>query len=306
MNCRSNQGKDLLFADEQNPDMDDVLNIFEPLIGAWDLKWTGYNPDGSTQTELGEWFFFWALEGRIVQDIWIIPGLQNRGREGYPKGEYGTTLRYYDKKQQKWKASWFGPLQNSFPTFTINKTDEEIILESEPGDAIQRKWIFSQIQPDSFHWRSERLKDGNWHIDEKMHVVRKPTMRSEKTAIERIWHGWTSLENAIAYEELLKKEIFINIDKLDIEGYQGIRLLVRKHEQEVEFITIMRFDSIDAVKAFAGEDYEKSVVPGKAQKLLLHFDEKAAHYELKEELTIAEHLTSCSKKSPTSKLPCSR
>jgi heme-degrading monooxygenase HmoA len=286
MNCRSDQWKTLLFADEQNPDMDGILNIFEPLIGAWDLKWTGYYPDGNTQSEMGEWFFFWALEGRILQDLWIIPSLQNRGKEGYPKGEYGTTLRYYDKTLQKWKASWFGPLRNSFLTFTINKTDDEIILESESGTEMQRKWIFSQIQPDSFHWRSEQLRDDNWFLDQEMQVVRKPAMKSENTIIERIWHGWTNHENAIAYEELLKKEIFINIGKRDIKGYISIRLLVRKHEEEVEFITIMRFDSLDAVKAFAGEDYEKSVVPEKARKLLLHFDEKAAHYEIKEELTI--------------------
>lgn len=286
MECRNDEWKGLLFADEQNPDMESVLNIFEPLIGAWNLKWTGYFPDGSTQSETGEWFFFWALEGRIVQDIWIIPGLQNRGKEGYPEGEYGTTLRYYDKKQQLWKASWFGPLHNSFPTFTIRKTDDEIILESEPYAAMQRKWIFSQILPDSFHWRSEKMRDGEWLLEEEMQVIRKPAKRVGKAAIERIWHGWTSHENAKAYEELLKKEIFISIGKRDIEGYRGIRLLVRKHEKEIEFITIMRFDSIEAVKAFAGEDYEKSVVPEKARKLLSHFDEKAAHYEIKEELTI--------------------
>ncbi len=286
MSCRSDEWKDFLFADQQNPDMEGKLNIFEPLIGAWDLKWTGYDRDGNTQTEIGEWFFFWALEGRVLQDLWIIPSMQNRGKEGYPKGEYGTTLRYYDKKQEKWKASWFGPLRNSFVSFTINRTDEEIILETEPNAEMQRRWIFSQIQPDSFHWRGEKLRDGNWYLDEEMQVVRKPAIKSEKAIIERVWHGWTSHENASAYEELLKKEIFIGIGKRDIKGYIGIKLMVRKHEEEVEFITIMRFDSFDAVKAFAGEDYEKSVVPEKAQKLLLRFDEKSAHYEIKEELTI--------------------
>lgn len=286
MSCRSDEWKDFLFAGEQNPDMEGKLNIFEPLIGAWDLKWTGYDRNGNTQTEIGEWFFFWALEGRMLQDLWIIPSMQNRGKEGYPKGEYGTTLRYYDKKQEKWKASWFGPLHNSFVSFTINRTDEEIILESEPNAEMQRRWIFSQIQPDSFHWRGEKLRDGSWFVDEEMQVVRKPAIKSEKAIIERVWHGWTSHENAFAYEELLKKEIFISIGKRDIKGYIGIKLLVRKHEEEVEFITIMRFDSIDAVRAFAGEDYEKSVVPEKAQKLLLRFDEKAAHYEVKEELTV--------------------
>lgn len=111
-------------------------------------------------------------------------------------------------------------------------------------------------------------------------------LRSDEAAIERIWHGWTSHENSGSYEELLKEEIFINIGKRHIKGYKGIRLLIREHEEEVEFITIMRFDSIDSVKVFAGEDYEKSVVPEKARKLLSHFDEEAAHYEIKEELAV--------------------
>lgn len=282
MIIKTDEFEELLFSHEQNPDMEGALDVFKPLIGAWDLKWTGYSTDGSTQSESGEWFFFWALEGRMVQDIWIIPRLENRGKEGFPKGEYGTTLRYYNKKEKQLKAAWFGPSQNSFPTFKIKKTEEEIILESDSVDNVLRRWIFSQIRADSFHWRSEKLKGEVWFLEEEMELVRKPSVERKQIMIERIWHGWTSHENASAYEALLKNEIFIKIGKRNIEGYKGIRLLVRKHENEVEFVTIMRFESMEAVKAFAGEAYEQSVVPEKARKLLSHFDEKAAHYEVKE------------------------
>lgn len=100
--------------------------------------------------------------------------------------------------------------------------------------------------------------------------------------IERIWHGWTTLENAQTYEELLKKEIFLNINNKKINGYKGIKLLTRKVDDEMEFITIMKFDSVQSIKDFAGEDYENCVVPESAQKVLKRYDKKSQHYELKE------------------------
>jgi heme-degrading monooxygenase HmoA len=98
--------------------------------------------------------------------------------------------------------------------------------------------------------------------------------------ISRIWHGWTSYKNADAYESLLKHEIFVGIQNRDIEGYQGIQLLRREMEKEVEFITIMTFDSLAAVRIFAGDDYEQAVVPLKAQQLLTHYDKKSQHYQI--------------------------
>jgi len=101
--------------------------------------------------------------------------------------------------------------------------------------------------------------------------------------ISRIWHGWTTPANADAYEALLKSEIFTSIDDRHIAGYRGIHLLRRNHGKEVEFVTIMWFDSIDAVRAFAGEDYEVAVVPPKARALLSRFDARSQHYEVRAE-----------------------
>ncbi len=98
--------------------------------------------------------------------------------------------------------------------------------------------------------------------------------------ITRIWHGYTNHENADAYETLLRNEIFTGIANRNIKGYKNIQLLRRNINDEVEFITIMWFDSIDAVKSFAGDDYEKAVVPDKAKRLLKRFDETSQHYEL--------------------------
>jgi hypothetical protein len=106
--------------------------------------------------------------------------------------------------------------------------------------------------------------------------------------ISRVWHGWTTHANADAYEQLLKSEIFVNIRERHIVGYRGIHLLRRSLDHEVEFVTIMWFDSIEAVRAFAGEDYEAAVVPAKARKLLSRFDARSQHYEVKADVKAEE------------------
>ena len=102
--------------------------------------------------------------------------------------------------------------------------------------------------------------------------------------ITRIWHGWTTPENANVYESLLKREIFAGIQNRNIPDCKGIKLLCRNVGNEVEFITIMIFESIDAIRDFAGEDYEVSVVPHAARAVLSRFDERSQHYEVKEEI----------------------
>ncbi|NLF51176.1 MAG: antibiotic biosynthesis monooxygenase [Leptolinea sp.] len=99
--------------------------------------------------------------------------------------------------------------------------------------------------------------------------------------ISRMWHGYTTIENADIYENMLKDEIFVGIGERRISGYQGIQLFRREMRDEVEFITIMWFDTLDAVKDFAGEDYEKAVVPDKARAVLKRFDARSQHYEVK-------------------------
>ena len=99
----------------------------------------------------------------------------------------------------------------------------------------------------------------------------------------RIWHGWTKPANADAYEQLLKREIFIGISARKIDGYRGIQLLRIDHDAETEFVTMMWFTSIDAVRTFAGDDYTRAVVPPKAQELLARYDQRSAHFEVKED-----------------------
>jgi len=98
-------------------------------------------------------------------------------------------------------------------------------------------------------------------------------------ATKRIWHGWTTPENADTYQQLLHDEVFPGIEAKNIPGYQSIELFRMDLENEVEFITIMTFDSLQNVIDFQGEDYKKCYVPDAAQKVLKRWDQESAHYE---------------------------
>lgn len=103
--------------------------------------------------------------------------------------------------------------------------------------------------------------------------------------IKRIWHGWTTHENAEKYETLLKEEILPGIAAKEMSGYRDIQLLRRLHESEVEFITIMSFDSLEVIKQFVGEDVSVAHVPAKAKQVLSRWDERSQHYEVREDLS---------------------
>jgi heme-degrading monooxygenase HmoA len=100
--------------------------------------------------------------------------------------------------------------------------------------------------------------------------------------IKRIWHGWTTPGNADLYQDLLHNEVFPGIEAKKIPGYRGIELLRRDLAHEVEFITIMTFDSLQSVVDFQGEDYETAYVPEAARKVLKRWDPVSVHYGLVE------------------------
>ena len=99
-------------------------------------------------------------------------------------------------------------------------------------------------------------------------------------AVKRIWHGWTTNENAAKYQNLLHNEVFPGIEAKNIPGYQSIELMRRDHQDEVEFITIMTFDSLQNVIDFQGADYTRCYVPEAAQLVLKRWDKYSAHYEM--------------------------
>ena len=97
----------------------------------------------------------------------------------------------------------------------------------------------------------------------------------------RVWRGWTTLENAQSYDDYLQKELFPRLEKdLRPHGFRGYQLLRLNRRGEAEFMTMLYFESIEKVRAFAGENYEMPVISAKARSLLSHYAERADHYQL--------------------------
>jgi hypothetical protein len=103
----------------------------------------------------------------------------------------------------------------------------------------------------------------------------------EAPMISRVWHGWTTAENADTYEALLRSEIFPGIVAKKVVGFERIELFRRELGTEVEFMTVMWFTSLEAVKSFAGEDHEAAYVPASARAVLARFDDRSRHYEVR-------------------------
>jgi heme-degrading monooxygenase HmoA len=98
--------------------------------------------------------------------------------------------------------------------------------------------------------------------------------------ILRYWRGWTTPENAAAYREIVSTNVLPHIAALGLAGYRGAYLMRRDVGDEIEFATITMFDSLDDVRALAGEDYEQAYVPAEARAVLSRFDERSAHYDV--------------------------
>ena len=98
----------------------------------------------------------------------------------------------------------------------------------------------------------------------------------------RLWNGWTTLQNADAYERIVRGQVIPGIESRHIPGFRHIDLLRRDAGNEIEFTTMMWFDSLDSVRAFMGEDYSVSHVPSAARAVLSRFDQRAVHYEVLE------------------------
>lgn len=105
-----------------------------------------------------------------------------------------------------------------------------------------------------------------------------------KPKIIRTWKGWTTIENADVYEDLLIDEIFPDVQKKGVKGLEKVYISKRSKKEEVEFLLILQFSSLDAVKTFAGENYKIAYIPEKAQRVLIRYEKTAQHYEFRKEL----------------------
>jgi len=137
------------------------LQLYAFLVGSWSLDVRLPLPDGSSLRSRGEVHAGWVLEGRAIQDTWIVPA------RGLPRGQlpaaaefYGTTLRVYDPGLDAWHILWSDPLRNLFRR-QVGRAEGADIVQLGTDDAGEPvRWSFRDRTQDSFTWRAERSADG--------------------------------------------------------------------------------------------------------------------------------------------------
>ena len=157
-----------LTANSKGEHIPDDKNYFGQFVGAWEFDGEYLNDNGEMSTSKGEWIFSWILEGKAVQDVFIWPP---RGQRDEPLGdnEYGTTLRFYNKKTEKWDIIY---TDVGLPVLLeAERIGSEIILTEKSEKKMQ--WIFSDITANTFTWRSVYHEDdGSIKILAKLSVHR--------------------------------------------------------------------------------------------------------------------------------------
>ncbi|WP_439500062.1 hypothetical protein [Bosea sp. (in: a-proteobacteria)] len=158
--------QDLLHADAPAPDRVEKLDLYGWLIGAWTMDAVIHADDGARHEGRGEIRFGWVLEGRAIQDVWVLPGFF-----------YGTTLRVYDPALDAWHILWSDPLKQYY-TRQIGRADGRDIVQHgvlEDGTAI--RWRFTEITPDTFRWLGELSSDGGgtWRLQADFRARRIPS-----------------------------------------------------------------------------------------------------------------------------------
>jgi uncharacterized protein len=165
---------DGLLASGPHPDLADKLQLFGQFVGDWDADWTGYPGEGqASQTANGEIHFAWALDGRVIQDVWIFPNRKDLDR-GQPLDEWGSTLRMYDADLDAWRIIFCGPVNRVVRALTARPVGDEIWIEGPNLKGQPLRWIFSRITSHTFHWSNFVSEDGGrtWRLQEELDAHR--------------------------------------------------------------------------------------------------------------------------------------
>ena len=138
-----------LCAEGPAPDRAEKLNLYGWLIGSWHMGASVFTADGTKHSGRGEIHFAWALQGRAVQDVWILPGMF-----------YGTTLRVYDPGLDAWHIIWSDPLRQFYARQIGRARGDDIVQEGTDAAGVLIRWTFTDITSNSFRWTGERSEDG--------------------------------------------------------------------------------------------------------------------------------------------------
>jgi len=154
-----------------HPSLGDEAKIFGRLVGTWDVEYTDFSKDGRETHRSGEFIVGWVMDGRALQDVWIVnPSGARQDREVY------TELRYYDPKSRSWPSTFIDVEHASVARFTGGAVgDNRIVFDTQDFDGTDTRWSINNIRPDTFVWREEESLDGGktWRLLAEHHMKRR-------------------------------------------------------------------------------------------------------------------------------------
>ncbi len=169
-NSKSSDLITALHADGPAPERAEALKLYGQFVGDWDADIVTYTPDGIRHQGQGEIHFGWVLEGRAIQDVWMIPRRKER-RPDAPAmpvagNWYGTTIRVYDPALNAWHIHWIDPATNTYRQQVGRKQGADIVQEGATETGALSRWSFTEITPESFHWKGEASfdKGASWRL----------------------------------------------------------------------------------------------------------------------------------------------
>ena len=165
-----------LVAAGRSPEIPEEADAYGWLVGSWELDVLRYRVDVSALGIKGEAHFGWVLEGRAVQDVWIMPRIADRlPGLGRVNNMYGTTLRVWDGSIQAWRVTWINPVTGARDELIGRWSGKEVVQVGRHTDGTPIRWLFSEITRDSFRWTGEVLEpDGKtWNIEGEFRARRR-------------------------------------------------------------------------------------------------------------------------------------
>lgn len=172
-----------LAAPGRSPEIPADADLYGWLVGSWELEVLHYRVDVSAQHLRGEAYFGWVLEGRAVQDTWIMPRrVDRKAHSDRTTNMYGTTLRVRDATIQAWRVTWINPLTGLRDELIARRIGHEIVQVGRHPDGTPIRWIFSEITPDSFRWTGEALDvDGKtWKLEGEFRAKRLKAQEEQR------------------------------------------------------------------------------------------------------------------------------
>ena len=154
-----------------HPSLGAQAQVFGRFVGIWDGDYTEFSKEGKTTHSTGEWIFGWVMDGRAIQDLFIIDPSAAR-KERY----IGTTLRYFEPRSRTWTVTFIDPENGSVATLAGGAVeDDRIVLHGQNKDGRETRWSFDEIRPDSWVFRDEETSDGGvtWRLREEDHMKRR-------------------------------------------------------------------------------------------------------------------------------------